>query len=149
MASSPVRALRKFVFWFGARQYRAVMSHFCITCLRFSRFMAALCLMTVLAGCGEIGFDIQNAIGSVSLPDRCVDFMHRAFPGSDIAVTSRQVAVTMDTATVNVAGIRRDVPTNTPYARNIGVDCRFTNGVLTSFRWTAGPLLRSTTGTAR
>lgn len=125
------------------------MARFHIARLRFSRILAAFCVVTALSGCGEVGFDVQNAIGSVSLPDRCVDFMHRAFPGSDIAVTHQQVATTVDTATITIAAMRRDVPVDTPYARNIGVECRFTNGVLTSFRWTAGPLLRSTSGTAQ
>jgi predicted small secreted protein len=109
----------------------------------------ALCFVAFsLAGCGwmsGVGFDAQSALGSVSLTDRCADFMRRAFPDTAIDVTDRQVTVDAETTVVAIAADRRDVPENGLYARKIGVECRFANGVLTGFRWTSGPI-RSASG---
>lgn len=92
-----------------------------------------------------VGFDAQSALGSVSLTDRCADFMRRAFPDTALDVTDRHVAISGDDSVVTVEADRRNVPANGLYARKIGVECRFANGVLTGFRWTSGPI-RSANG---
>jgi hypothetical protein len=96
-----------------------------------------------------VGFDAQSALGSVSLGDRCADFMRRAFPDTPIDVTDNQVKADSSTTTVTVTGERRNVPAEGLYAKKVGVECRFENGVLTGFRWTAGPIRSSSTGQAR
>ena len=88
----------------------------------------------------DLGFDAQSAFGSVSLGGRCSDFMHRAFPNNPIDVTKTQVQAHLDSTTVEIAAIRRDVTEGGPYAREVGVECRFENGILTGFRWTKGPV---------
>lgn len=96
-----------------------------------------------------VGYDAQSKFGSVSLGDRCVDFMRRAFPDTRIDVTSRQVNVDGNAATTLVRGERSGVPAGGPYARDVGVECRFDNGVLTGFRWTSGPIRLSGDGQDR
>lgn len=98
---------------------------------------------------GEIGFDAKSAFGSVSLVGRCSDFMNRAFPGSGIAISNSKVATATDSVTVALEGVRKNVPVNANFARDVGAECRFENGVLTDFRWTAGPLYPARTGQAR
>ena len=39
-----------------------------------------------------------------------------------------------------VEGVRKDVPAGGFVLRDVAVECRFDNGVLTGFRWTQGPL---------
>ena len=100
-------------------------------------------LALIPAGCSRmtsLGFDAQSAFGSVSLADRCADFMHRAFPESKIEVTDSQVSAQMDATTVDIAATRNSVPVGGLYARDVGVECRFQNGILTDFRWTKGPV---------
>lgn len=115
------------------------------------RFAVLAVAALALAGCSrfsELGFDTQLAVGSVSLVDRCSDFMHRAYPESGIEVTGSHVETDSENAVVTVDGVRSGVPANSAYARNIAVECRFAGGVLTGFRWTAGPILRAGTGPA-
>ena len=112
---------------------------------RFSGWRAGLALgfALSLAGCSrmsQLGFDAQSSFGSVSLADRCADFMHRAFPDSPIEVSDSHVATAMNGATVTVDATRTTVPAGSAYARDVAVECRFENGVLTGFRWTKGPL---------
>ena len=112
---------------------------------RFSGWRARLALGLTLgvAGCSsmsQLGFDAQSTFGSVSLTDRCADFMHRAFPDSPIEVSDSHVDAAMNLATVTIAATRTTVPADSAYTRDIAVECRFENGVLTGFRWTKGPL---------
>jgi hypothetical protein len=92
------------------------------------------------------------AVGSISLAtgchlvpsggmaERCADLMHQAYPGVDIDITKRQAAATSITTIVaHVEGVRSDVPPHGPVARNLAVECRFENNILTGFRWTVGP----------
>jgi hypothetical protein len=105
----------------------------------------------VLAGCdrmNEIGFDTKMAVGSVSLVDRCSDFMHRAYPDAPIDVSSSHVDTDSENVTVTVAGIRSGVPASGAYARTVAVECRFEGGILSGFRWLAGPVRSATTGQA-
>jgi hypothetical protein len=102
-----------------------------------------LALALLLGGCSRmasLGFDAQSAFGSVSLVDRCADFMHRAFPESAIEVSDSRVSAQSDSTIVDIAAIRSAVPAGSLYARDVGVECRFENGILTGFRWTKGPV---------
>jgi hypothetical protein len=107
--------------------------------------------IVTLAGCSRLttlGFDTKEALGSVSLVDRCSDFMHRAFPDSAIEVAGSHVDTNAAAAnaTVTVQGIRDGVLANSTYARDIAVECRFEAGILTGFRWTAGPIRAANPG---
>lgn len=88
----------------------------------------------------DMGFDAQSAFGSVSLADRCGDFVHRAFPNSGIEVTGSKVDAHLDATLVEVTAIRSDVPKDGRYARDVAAECHFENGILTGFRWTKGPV---------
>jgi hypothetical protein len=107
--------------------------------------------LVALAGCtrmNQLGFDAKAAVGSVSLIDRCTDFMHRAFPNSAIEVTDSHVDTGTANAVVTVQGTRDDVPENSPYAHSVAVECRFDSGVLSAFRWTVGPIRSAGTAPA-
>ena len=110
----------------------------------FRRALLGGCALLALAGCSgglsELGFDTKMAVGSVSLLDRCSDFMHRAYPQEGITVSDTHVATNPEDTVVAIAGVRSGVAANSTYARNVGVECRFEGGILTGFRWTAGPL---------
>jgi hypothetical protein len=110
---------------------------------RFSRFLPLAATAFALAGCSrmsELGFDTKMAVGSVSLVARCSDFMHRAFPETAIDVAGSHAETDADSSVVTVDGVRSGVPVNSSYARNVAVECRFEAGILTGFRWTAGPV---------
>jgi len=116
---------------------------------RFRRFAVLAGTVLALAGCSgmsELGFDTKMAVGSVSLVDRCSDFMHLAYPESSIAVSGSHVAAGTENATITVEGVRSDVPANSAYARDVAVECRFEGGILTGFRWTAGPVRPASSG---
>jgi hypothetical protein len=118
----------------------------------FLTFLRPILVASLVTGChwmAGVGFDAQSALGSVSLGDRCVDFMRRALPDTRVEITSRQVSAESNNVTVVVGGERSGVPATGPYARNIGVECRFENGVLTGFRWTSGPVRLSGDGRDR
>jgi hypothetical protein len=90
----------------------------------------------LLAGCG---------FREPSLADRCGDMMLQAFPDGDIEVTAKRAAAdpTAPTRTViitQVEGMRTSLPQGALARRDIAVECRFDNGILTGFRWTAGPI---------
>jgi hypothetical protein len=74
--------------------------------------------------------------------------MSRAFPNADIDVVGSHVDTGMQSALVTVQGMRSGVSDNPSYTRNVAVECRFEDGVLTGFRWTAGPIRAATTGQA-
>jgi hypothetical protein len=112
------------------------------------RFAVAAGLALMLAGCGEVGFDTKMALGSVSMVDRCSDFMKRAFPNGDIDVVGSHIATDTQGALVTVQGLRDSVPENSPYARSVAVECHYQNGVLTGFRWIAGPIRGAAIGQA-
>jgi hypothetical protein len=114
--------------------------------------LAAAGALVAVASCSrmsEVGFDTQMALGSVSTIDRCSDFMGRAFPNGDIDVTGSHIDTSLETALVTVQGVRNGVPANSPYARSVAVECHFEGGVLTGFRWIAGPIRAATTDQAR
>ena len=97
----------------------------------------------------NLGFDTQSALGSVSLVDRCVDLMHRAYPNAGFDIIDRRVRVEGNAAIATIAAARSGVPVKGPYARDVGVECRFESDILTSFRWTAGPVRPTGIGQAR
>lgn len=112
-------------------------------------FVTAVVIVIALAGCSrmsEAGFDTKMKLGSVSMVDRCSDFMSRAFPNGDIKVVDNHVDTAMDSTLVTVQGVRDSVPENSPYARSVAVECHFEGGVLTGFRWIAGPIRAATPG---
>lgn len=135
----------EFVFCRGARHITEMPTIFS----QFWRFLALSAALAALAGCSRmstLSFDTKLAVGSVSLVDRCTDFMHRAYPETTIDVAGSHVATGAEAATITVDGVRSDVPVGTPYARNIAAECRFEGGILTGFRWTEGPIRSATTG---
>ena len=92
----------------------------------------------VLAGCG---------LREASLSDRCGEMMQDAFPGGRIKVTKAEVTPDPAGASVGsmvaaVSGVRRNVAEGDVLARDVAVECRFEDNILTGFRWTAGPLQR-------
>jgi hypothetical protein len=90
-----------------------------------------------LAGCG-------TRLRDESLLDRCGDAMQQAFPQTEIKVTKTalvaQDAQSYATSVVAAEAERSDLPAGSPLPRDIAVECRFDNGILTGFRWTKGPL---------
>ena len=109
-------------------------------------------MLSALVGCtrmSQVSFDTRMAFGSVSMVDRCSDFMRRAFPSGGIDVINSNVATGMNSALVTVQGLRNGVPENTAGSvRSVAVECHFESGVLTGFRWITGPLRPATTGQA-
>lgn len=121
--------------------------------LIFRNFLRFVTIATVLASAAcsrmsEVGFDTKMALGSVSMVDRCGDFMKRAFPDSDIEILGSHVASDSQATLITVQGVRSDVPANSTYARSVAVECHFEVGILTGFRWIAGPVRPATTGQA-
>jgi hypothetical protein len=100
-----------------------------------------------LAGCGSGLSDAE--VGGIelhqqSLLDRCGQFMRAAFPGGNIKVTKTamvpQATESIATIVASAEGLRRDLPKETVLARDVAVECRFDDNILTGFRWTKGPL---------
>jgi hypothetical protein len=90
-------------------------------------------LLWLVAGC--------HLVPSGGMADRCADIMQQAYPGVDIDITKREAAATSITTIVaHVEGVRSDMPLHGPLPRNLAVECRFDDSILTGFRWTAGPL---------
>jgi hypothetical protein len=89
-----------------------------------------------LGGCG---------LREASLSDRCGEMMQAAFPGGKIKVTTAEVTADPAGASVTsmiakLGGRRRTVAESDVVARDVAVECRFEDNILTGFRWTAGPL---------
>ena len=115
-------------------------------------FAVATGVLLALAGCSrmsEVGFDAKLSLGSVGMVDRCSDFMNRAYPNGDIDVVNGHVDADMQNALVTVQGVRKSIPESSTYARNVAVECHFESGILTSFRWIAGPIRPGAPGAAR
>jgi hypothetical protein len=99
---------------------------------------AALCLaLLALAGCGL-------RLREASPLDRCADLMQEAFPGGHIKPMKKEVveetAPSIATIIARVEGERRNVGEGGAPRRDVAVECRFENGILTGFGWTKGPL---------
>ena len=100
--------------------------------------IAMLCLAALgLAGCG-------TRLREASPLDRCADLMQQAFPGGGIKPTKKEAAdettPSITTVVARIEGERRNVPAGGVPLREVAVECRFENGILTGFRWTKGPL---------
>lgn len=66
--------------------------------------------------------------------------MRLAFPIATIEITKSQASATSLTTIIAVVeGSRSDMPPEGPLARDLAVECRFDDNILTAFRWTAGP----------
>jgi hypothetical protein len=118
---------------------------------RHAAVIVAVASVVALSGCerlSSIGFDTKSAFGSVGFADRCIDIMNRAFPDAGFEITDRRVDVPGNEATIVIAAIRHAIPANGRYAREVAAECRFENGILTGFRWTAGPLRPPNVGQA-
>ncbi|HZT88249.1 MAG TPA: hypothetical protein VFA12_09780 [Stellaceae bacterium] len=104
--------------------------------------MALLAGCGVLAGCG-FGQRLHRTVESVSggMADRCAEFMRAAFPSAELRVTKSEAAdADIHTIVAHVEAVRRNLPPNVPLVHDLAVECRFTDSILTGFRWTAGPL---------
>jgi hypothetical protein len=103
---------------------------------------AGLALAMLLAGCSGIGnvvSDMKYRYRDVSLGDRCGYFVQQAFPEMRLADAKVQSATDMNVTTIGIAAVNDNAGPTGQLAHDVGVECRFRNGVLTSFRWTAGP----------
>jgi hypothetical protein len=94
-----------------------------------------------IAGCG---LSVDSVRLDKSASDRCADFMRQAFPDSEIEVTHATSGRDPDNAAstgavASVEGFRKNIAPGAK-ARDVAVECKFTSGILTGFRWTKGPL---------
>lgn len=101
-------------------------------CLPSATAGAGLCLASSLVtGCG--------GVRDVGLAERCAEIMQLAFPSAALEIGKSDAVATSLTAIVaHVEGTRTDMPAGGPLARDLAVECRFDNNILTGFRWTAG-----------
>ena len=84
------------------------------------------------AGCG--------GVRDIGLVERCADIMQRAFPSASIEIGESEASATsLTTIVAHVEGTRTDMPVGGPLTRDLAVECRFDDNILTGFRWTAGP----------
>jgi len=105
---------------------------------RVSSGAAALSLaLLALWGCGL-------RLRETSPLDRCAELMQQAFPGGDIKTGKKEVAeertASIAAVVARVEGERQDIAAGGVPLRDVAVECRFENGILTGFRWTKGPL---------
>jgi hypothetical protein len=92
--------------------------------------LALISATSLLVGCGRL---------PGGLADRCAEIMKVAIPSADIDIDKRtSKSPSIDTIIAQVTGIRTDMPEGSPLPRDLAVECEFTNGVLTAFRWTQG-----------
>lgn len=106
--------------------------------------LIALALTAVaLAGCSFS--ETERKAGTPGFGDRCADFMERSFPWADITLKNKQEHIARTASSLNVivatvSGEREKIPEDGGFVvRNVTAECRFENGVLTSFKWTQGP----------
>lgn len=67
--------------------------------------------------------------------------MRRAYPSATIEITKSEASATsLTTIMARVEGVRSEMPEGGPLPRDLAVECRFDENILTGFRWTAGPL---------
>jgi hypothetical protein len=92
--------------------------------------LAAAALLA-LAGCAR----------DVGVGERCASLAERAFPQAQLRIAGTAgVAVADRGAVVDLRLVRTDISGNATEPRDLAVQCRFLDGVLTDFHWTAGPL---------
>jgi hypothetical protein len=118
-----------FEFAAGGPQYRRMRAQ--------SGIAALAALLPAVAGCGA-------PIREESLTERCGAAMVGAFPGGDIEIAKGEVSAepqaSLATQVVTVEGARQRVAPGGVPLREVAVECRFDQGILTGFRWTRGPL---------
>lgn len=103
--------------------------------MRLRREVAALVLLAGLYAVAACGLPRD-----VGLAERCADVMRRADPAAAIEITkSGASATSLTTVVAQVEGVRTDLPPDSPAPRNLAVECRFDENILTDFHWTAGP----------
>jgi len=107
--------------------------------MRYPRQASAAVMLAFLCfeptGCG-----ISRNIG---LAERCADIMQRAYPSAAIEITKSEASATdLTIILARVEAVRIDMPEGAPLRRDLAVECRFDENILTEFRWTAGPLRR-------
>jgi hypothetical protein len=89
-------------------------------------------LCTLAVGC--------NIPRSIGLAERCGDMMRSAAPSMTLEITrSGATATSLITIIAQVEAVRTDVPADGVLPRDLAVECRFEENILTGFRWTAGP----------
>ncbi|MBV9553417.1 MAG: hypothetical protein JO032_11555 [Alphaproteobacteria bacterium] len=105
-----------------------------------SAIAACVAAAGLIAGC-----DTAHTLGgkinpdTLSLADRCADIMQRAMPFADIDIGQRSSEGSgVRKILARVEGSRDDLPKDVPAGRELGVECEFTDGMLTGFRWTKG-----------
>jgi hypothetical protein len=107
------------------------------------RSLAALVILIIaslLGGC-DWARSVSGRINpnSVGMADRCAEIMKKAMPYADIDLGQRtSEASGVSTIVARVEGTRSDLPKDAPGDRDLAVECRFDNGVLTDFHWTKG-----------
>lgn len=76
--------------------------------------------------------------------DRCGALMQEAYPGGEIKVTHKALVSrpteSLGTEIAQAEGEREKLPKDSALPRDVAVECRFDDGVLTGFHWTKGPL---------
>jgi hypothetical protein len=92
--------------------------------------LAAAALL-VLAGCAA-----RNA----GFGERCASVAESAFPQARLRTAGTVVSVADRHAVIDLRVVRTDVSAYAAEPRDLAVQCRFLDGVLTDFHWTAGPL---------
>ena len=96
------------------------------------RVLALAIFCCLCAGCG-----IKPDVGAA---ERCADIMRRAYPSASIDITKRDASATgLTTIIASVEGTRTDVALDGSLVRDLAVECRFDENVLTGFRWIRGP----------
>jgi hypothetical protein len=131
-----LQASRRFEIAAAGRQYRAMPAAGRLAPLMATRPLLILLLALPLGACG---------LREESLAGRCADTMQSAFPGADIKVTQSSVSPdpassSIAAAVASVEGVREKLPADSKLPREVAVECRFSNDVMTDFRWTRGPL---------
>jgi hypothetical protein len=92
-------------------------------------------LMSLCALSG--GCEIPHGVG---LAERCGEIMHRAYPSAAIDITKSEAsAASLTTIVAKVEGVRTDIPPGAPMPRDLAVECRFDENIMTGFSWTKGP----------
>ena len=76
----------------------------------------------------------------VGVAERCAELLRRAYPSAAIDVTkSTASATSLTTIVAEAEGVRTDLSPGASLTRDLAVECRFDENVLTGFRWTTGP----------
>ena len=103
--------------------------------MRLRREVAASVLLAGL--CTVAACALPHDVG---LAERCADIMRRAAPAATIEITKSEASATsLTTVVAQAEGVRTDLPADSPAPRNLAVECRFDENILTDFHWTAGP----------